>query len=68
MPIHTSFQVIFRVLQSNEIHRKYLKSEMNMEHGVKTEAIHLVGIRSYQTLDSQLKCLWVMTEEIGKRR
>jgi transcriptional regulator with GAF, ATPase, and Fis domain len=41
------------------IHRHYLSRAMNEAKGVKTHAARLLGIKSYQALDSQLKRLGV---------
>lgn len=43
----------------NEIHRNYLERALDDAHGVKAEAARLLGIKSYQTLDAQLKRLGV---------
>ena len=67
MPMRTLFLAIFRVLQSNEIHRRYLKRAMGETLGVKAKATRLLGIGSYQTLDAQLEWLRVATEESGER-
>jgi DNA-binding NtrC family response regulator len=43
----------------DDIHRRYLERAMSEAGGVKTKAAKLLGIKSYQTLDAQLKRLKV---------
>lgn len=43
----------------NEIRRYYLERALEDAHGGKSEATRLMGIKSYQTLDAQLKRLGV---------
>jgi len=43
----------------NDIQRNYLRRAMEESKGVKTKAARLLGMKSYQTLDAQLKRLGV---------
>jgi DNA-binding NtrC family response regulator len=43
----------------NSVHAKYLERAMQQANGVKSHAAKLLGIKNYQTLDSQLKRLKV---------
>jgi DNA-binding NtrC family response regulator len=46
----------------NTLRRNYLRRAMEQARGVKSQAARLLGMKSYQTLDAQLKRLQVSGE------